>query len=219
LISLSGSGLACTANTALVFTSPASGAAGVASINGASQVLTVSFTTGTFAAGTPISFSFGGVTNPVAFQSAVSNISSVILSGGVIQGASTTGFYPAIVDSIFLELSITSSPKVNFSSLKFSTGIVQPYPRISAMAPLVFVSPAHGCSGTANITTVANELTLVLEMTSANMFTTNSMIQMKIGLAPGVPASALLLCSIQECRTDILVDGREHYDYGIYLLP
>jgi hypothetical protein len=182
-------------------------------------VLTVSFTSGLFSAGAAISFSFGTVTNPTAAQAALSNISTVAYYGDVIQGFSIAGTFPAIVDSISLSLSISLPPQAKFSSLKFSTGILEPYPRISSMASLFFSSPFHGCSGTANITTVSNELTLVLEMTSApsSTFLSNSMIRIQVGLAPGISASALILCS--SCRTIIIVDGREHYEYGIYLDP
>jgi hypothetical protein len=155
------------------------------------------------------------VTNPSAAQAALANVSAVVDVNGVVQSTSSTGSYPAIVDFIYLQLSVMLSPKVHFSSLKYSTGIDEPYPHISSMAPLTL--SVDGASGSANITTVGSQLTLVLDMVSNSKFFSHTMIEITIGLAPGIPASGLLLCN--SCSPVLLIDGREHIDHGIYVDP
>jgi hypothetical protein len=97
---ISGSGLSCAPNTTLTFTSPSS-AAGTAMITG--QVLTVSFTSGLFSAGSNISFFLGTVTNPSQTQNTLRSLPSAALdSTGVVLGICSIIFFPGLFSDLIL---------------------------------------------------------------------------------------------------------------------
>jgi hypothetical protein len=99
VVTLSGSP-SCGAGTSVSFSSPASGAAGVASI--LNSILTVTFTSGVFAANSAIVLSFGGVRNPMAPQAALTNVQAAVLDdSGVIVAASSSGLFPYILSNVF----------------------------------------------------------------------------------------------------------------------
>ena len=96
IISLVGAGLNLSTGSVLSFSSPAN-AAGAASM--ASQVLTVSLTSGTFNAGGSIVFAITNAINPSASQAAISSIVAIVEDHiGLRIGRSTEGTYPAIVN-------------------------------------------------------------------------------------------------------------------------
>jgi hypothetical protein len=105
IVTLSGSP-SCAAGTSASFASPA-GAAGTVSI--LNSVLTVALY-GTFSANTAIAFSFGGVQNPMNPQSALTNVSAVVVnSAGVIVASSISGVFSYVLSG---GLSVSNSSVV-----------------------------------------------------------------------------------------------------------
>jgi hypothetical protein len=94
VVTLSGSP-SCGAGTSVSFTSPASGAAGVASI--LNSILTVTFTSGVFVANSAIVFSFGGVRNPMAPQTALTNVQAAIVNNVTVRSLDSVGSFPEIL--------------------------------------------------------------------------------------------------------------------------
>jgi len=109
VVTLSGSGLACS-GCGVAFSSPASGASASAAVF-SGTVMTVTLTAGTFNANALIVFTVSGVTNPSAAQAARTNVASAVTSSsGVIQGQSAAVTFPAI---FFAQV---TNPSVHLSS-------------------------------------------------------------------------------------------------------
>jgi len=94
VISLAGTGIAPTAASQLAFTSPSNAAA---TFSMSSDVLNVTLTAGTFAAGSAIVFTVTKIRNPSHPQSALSSVVAVVTTNDMMQiGRGTEGTFPAI---------------------------------------------------------------------------------------------------------------------------
>jgi hypothetical protein len=94
IISLTGTGIALTAASQLAFTSPSNAAA---TFFISSDVLNVTLTAGTFAAGSAIVFTVTKIRNPSHPQSALSSVVAVVTTNDMMQiGRGTEGTFPAI---------------------------------------------------------------------------------------------------------------------------
>jgi hypothetical protein len=104
IITLSGAGLAIPGGGNLNFTNGGGGTgAGSAQIAGTPPVLTVTMTAGTFSAGTRLTFTIPGVTNPTAIQDASTTIAAATTNNaGAILDTSATGTFVAIIDALGL---------------------------------------------------------------------------------------------------------------------
>ena len=104
VITLSGLGISCSANTPVTFLMPFTGAAGVANIDSSVAmfpVLRVTITSGSFATGVPIWFQVGPVSTPVLEQPDLSNVSAAMFGryfgNTILIAASVSGTIDRIV--------------------------------------------------------------------------------------------------------------------------
>ena len=94
IISLTGTGIALTAASQLAFTSPSNAAA---TFFISSDVLNVTLTAGTFAAGSAIVFTVTKIRNPSHPQSALSSVVAVVTTNDMLLiGRGSEGTFPAI---------------------------------------------------------------------------------------------------------------------------
>jgi len=152
VVTMRGAGLGCS-GCSVVFSSPATGAsASAAVISGTPPVMAVTLTAGTFSANAIMRFTVSGVTTPAGVQDALSNVASAVTSStGVIQGASTAGTFPAIVDGDMgvLAPTITLSNVIKSTAGCTMTVSLQPATAVPSNGKLVVTmrGAGLGCSG------------------------------------------------------------------------
>ncbi len=172
IISLTGSGFSCGANSAVTFLSPGIEARGTASMVAVARasVLAVNVTSGTFLAGLPIWFYLANCANPSLVQPPSSYVSAAMIdANGRIVAASTSGTLSGIVDdmgplSMLLRddiLTVTFASRSHIPARSFLsislTGVGIAAKETSSMT---FIQPVNGLSGTATITGSPHESVL-----------------------------------------------------------
>jgi hypothetical protein len=165
IITLTGSGFACSTNAIVKFMTPFDAANGTATLRDVSStsVLTVDVRSGTFISGYPLLFQFGPCTTPPRLQFSYSNISAAMIDkSGMMVAASSSGFLSAIVGefssdqtTVFLTdniINVSFTPSLMLPSNSFlvisltGTGLgSQNY------VMMAFTKPSVGASGSAAI--------------------------------------------------------------------
>ncbi len=164
IISLAGSGFACSSNSVVKFISPFGAASGTASIANFSStsILTIRLLSGTFLSGYPIWIQFGPCSNPIHVQPFSSNITSAMIDvNGRTVAASSSGTFSGIfadMDESTLSLNGTIlkmafKPRFMLPAHSFLTVSLTGLSLVRKDSTrLIFIQPSSGAAGTASIT-------------------------------------------------------------------